>query len=154
LATPMSVMVGIGRGAQAGVLIRDAATLEALQTVDTLAVDKTGTLTEGKPRVVQFEGSDEALRLAASLEQASEHPLASAVVAAAVEKGLVLTKPSGMSAIPGHGVAGIVEGREVSVGNEGAFVGVSKYPAATFAYIKVDRKQEGWLAITDPIKES
>ena len=106
LATPMSIMVGTGRGATAGVLIKNAEALEAMEKVDTLVVDKTGTLTEGKPRVVSVvaaEGQDEAelLRLAASLERGSEHPLAAAIVAAAKERGLALSESSGFQSAHG-----------------------------------------------------
>ena len=156
LATPMSIMVGIGRGAQAGVLIKDAATLETLHGVQVLAIDKTGTLTEGKPRVVRFEGSVEALRLAASVEQASEHPLAGAVVAAAVERGLTLARPSDVQAVAGHGLAGVVEGRRVTIGNEGAGTEAeaARSSGATITFIAVDGVASGWMAIADPIKEA
>ena len=115
LATPMSIMVGTGRGATAGVLIRNAEALEALEKVDTLVVDKTGTLTEGKPTLVSAP-DDEVLRLAASVEKLSEHPLAAAIVAGALERKLVLSKPEQFMAAPGQGVTAIVDGRRVSVG--------------------------------------
>ena len=123
LATPMSIMVGTGRGAQAGVLIKNAEALERFAKVDTLVVDKTGTLTEGKPKVttlVPAEGidEDELLRLAASLERASEHPLAAAIVAAAKERGLELVEASDFDSITGKGVRGTVDGREVALGNQ------------------------------------
>ncbi|WP_164008242.1 heavy metal translocating P-type ATPase [Pyxidicoccus trucidator] len=122
LATPMSVMVGTGRGAQAGVLIRDAAALERLEAVDTLVVDKTGTLTEGKPRLVSVVpalGFDEArlLRLAASLERGSEHPLAAAIVGGAKERGVSLTTVEDFRSHTGQGVTGRVDGAEVALGN-------------------------------------
>ncbi|MFP2905888.1 heavy metal translocating P-type ATPase [Pyxidicoccus sp. 3LFB2] len=122
LATPMSVMVGTGRGAQAGVLIRDAAALERLEAVDTLVVDKTGTLTEGKPRlvsVVPAPGFEEArlLRLAASLERGSEHPLAAAIVAGAKERGVLLASVEDFRSHTGQGVTGRVDGAEVALGN-------------------------------------
>ncbi len=108
LATPMSIMVGTGRGASAGVLIRNAEALEALEKIDTLIVDKTGTLTEGKPRLTSVVGDPDTLRLAASLEMASEHPLASAIVEGA--KGLTLAKPENFRSEPGLGVSGTVDG--------------------------------------------
>ena len=122
LATPMSIMVGVGRGARAGVLIKNAEALEALERIDTLVIDKTGTLTEGKPRVVAVRPAtgfrpDEALLLAASLERASEHPLAAAIVAAAADKGLALAEPSDFDAPAGKGVVGTVDGRRVAVGS-------------------------------------
>ena len=156
LATPMSIMVGIGRGAQAGVLIKDAATLETLHTVSVLAIDKTGTLTEGKPRVVRVECSLDVLRLAASVEQASEHPLASAVVAASVERGLVLATPTNVTAVAGQGVSGLVDGRRVSIGNQGSTVAAeaARATGSTIAFISVDGVASGWLAIADPIKDA
>jgi Cu+-exporting ATPase len=122
LATPMSIMVGVGRGAQHGILVRDAASLEQLQQVDVLAVDKTGTLTAGRPalrELVPAPGWTDttALALAASLEQASEHPLAQAVVAAAREQGLALTAPTDFAAVPGGGIRGLISGRRVQVGS-------------------------------------
>ena len=124
LATPMAVMVGVGRGAEIGVLIRDAEALETLAKVDTLVVDKTGTLTEGKPRLVGVEpaaGFDEAelLRLAAGLERGSEHPLASAVVRGAEERGLAPARPTEFESVAGKGVAGVVEGRRGRAGHGG-----------------------------------
>ena len=122
LATPMSVMVGIGKGAQAGVLIRSAEALERLEKVDTLVVDKTGTLTEGKPRVVAVVpaagfAEAELLSLAAGLERASEHPLAAAIVAAAQAAGATLAEPSDFASVTGKGVTGTVDGRRVALGN-------------------------------------
>ena len=120
LATPMAIMVGVGAGARAGVLIRDAEALERFEAVDTLVVDKTGTLTEGKPRLTALDAmpgfsADDALRLAASLERSSEHPIAGAIVAAARRKRLKLAEPGRFRVFPG-GVAGVVEGRAVAVG--------------------------------------
>ena len=117
----MAVMVGIGRGAEIGVLIRNAEALESLCQVDTLVMDKTGTLTEGKPRLLGVEttnGFDESevLRLAASLERGSEHPLASAIVRGAEERGLALTRATEFQSTPGQGVAGVVDGRHVVLG--------------------------------------
>ena len=116
LATPMSIMVGTGRGATLGVLVRNAEALELLEKVDTLVVDKTGTLTEGKPELVAVEAlgaltEDEVLRLAASLERASEHPLAAAIVAGAEARGLALAAPSEFRSETGKGALGTVDGR-------------------------------------------
>ena len=123
LATPMAIMVGTGRGATAGVLIKNAEALEILEKVDTLVVDKTGTLTEGKPRLVSvtaLAGFTEAdvLRLAASLERGSEHPLAAAIVAGAEERKLTLATAEDFKSVTGQGVSGRVEGRAVALGNE------------------------------------
>jgi P-type Cu+ transporter len=122
LATPMSIMVGTGRGALLGVLIKNAETLEIMEKVDTLVVDKTGTLTEGKPRLMSVEaarGFDDrdVLRLGASLERASEHPLAAAIVKGAEEKGLRLSPVDDFQSSTGQGVGGTVEGRSVLLGN-------------------------------------
>ena len=122
LATPMSIMVGVGRGAQAGVLIKNAEALERMEKIDTLVIDKTGTLTEGKPRVVAVtpaSGFDEAqvLRLAASVERGSEHPLAAAIVAAAAERKLELSPVRDFDAPAGKGVTGAIDGKNVSLGN-------------------------------------
>lgn len=164
LATPMAVMVGTGRGARAGVLIRNAEALEILGRADTLVVDKTGTLTEGKPKVVSMEASrdnrqEELLRLVASLERGSEHPLASAIVSAAQERGIALATVSDFQSITGSGVSGRVEGREVAAGNErllqqrGIQVPDSVGLAAnTRMYVAVDGKLAGWLEVADPIK--
>ena len=122
LATPMSIMVGTGRGAQAGVLIRNAEALETLEKVDTLVVDKTGTLTEGKPHLETVKATGDAdegtlLQLAASLERSSEHPLASAIVGGAEQKGLALMPASDFESVTGQGITGIVDGHRVAVGN-------------------------------------
>jgi Cu+-exporting ATPase len=122
LATPMSIMVGVGRGAQAGVLVKDAESLERLETVDTLVVDKTGTLTEGRPRVMAVEptadiAENELLRLAAGLERGSEHPLAAAIVAAAAERGLPPAEARDFAAPAGLGVSGTVDGRMIAIGS-------------------------------------
>jgi Cu+-exporting ATPase len=169
LATPMSIMVGVGRGAREGVLIRDAAALETLEKVDTLVVDKTGTLTEGKPRLVTVEGGEEAelLGLAASLERGSEHPLAAAVAARAQERGLLLRPVTGFRARPGLGVTGGVDGRTVALGNQ-AFLeelGAPPGPLAeraetlrregqTVVFLAVDGRAVGLLGVTDPVKPS
>jgi Cu+-exporting ATPase len=122
LATPISIVVGAGQGAMTGVLFKDAEALERLQKVDTPVVDKTGTLTEGKPRLVTVEPApqvhdDELLRLAASLERASEPPLAQAIVNGATEKGLALVQARDFASLTGRGVRGMVEGRSVALGN-------------------------------------
>ena len=122
LATPMSIMVGVGRGAQAGILVKNAEALERMEKVDTLVVDKTGTLTEGKPKVVAIipadgRTEDEVLRLAASVERASEHPLATAIVAAAAERGIAPGEVADFDSPTGKGVVGTVEGRKVALGS-------------------------------------
>ena len=122
LATPMSIMVGVGRGAQSGVLIKNADALERFEKVDTLVVDKTGTLTEGKPKVVAVSavgglGEDELLQLAASLEQGSEHPLAAAIVRAAADRNLTLARVEGFDSAPGKGATAIISGRKLTLGN-------------------------------------
>ncbi|MEO5726277.1 MAG: heavy metal translocating P-type ATPase, partial [Byssovorax sp.] len=169
LATPMSIMVGTGRGAAAGVLVKDAEALEALEKIDTLVLDKTGTLTEGKPRVgriVARRGSeDELLRLAASLERGSEHPLAGAIVAAAEAKKLALLEPRGFRSSPGKGVMGTVDERAVALGNAALFAELGIDPegldaeadalraeGASVVLIADGGKAAGLLAITDPIK--
>jgi Cu+-exporting ATPase len=172
LATPMSIMVGTGRGASAGVLIKNAEALEILERVDTLVVDKTGTLTEGKPRVVSIvaaAGHDESefLRLAASLEQASEHPLAAAITAAAIEKELKLGGTEAFQSSTGRGATGHVEGHDVAVGNEALFeeLAIDPGPLAgraddlrrdgqTLVFVAIDGRPAGLLGIADPIKES
>jgi P-type Cu+ transporter len=122
LATPMSIMVGVGKGASAGVLIKNAEALERMEKVDTLVVDKTGTLTEGKPKVVAVVPAPgltdaDVLPLAASLERSSEHPLAAAIVAAARERGVELREPADFASVTGKGVTGTVDGRRVALGN-------------------------------------
>jgi Cu+-exporting ATPase len=169
LATPMSIMVGVGRGAQAGVLIKNAEALERLEVVDTLVVDKTGTLTEGKPRVTRIEtdgvSADELLRLAASLERGSEHPLAAALVSAAQAKALPLADPRDFQARTGKGVIGTVEGRRVALGNQ-ALLSDEGVPAGrlreeaealrrdggTVILAAVDGRLAGVIAVADPIK--
>jgi heavy metal translocating P-type ATPase len=171
LATPMSIMVGVGRGAQAGVLIKNAEALERMEKVDTLVVDKTGTLTEGKPKVTriiaQGMSEDNLLSLAASLEQASEHPLAHAIVVAAKEKGIFIAKADDFDSPTGKGVVGKVSDRAVALGNVKMMndlgVDVSDLEAegdalrkdgATVIFAAVDGKAVGLLAIADPIKET
>src|SRR5262249_43919577 len=170
LATPMSIMVGVGRGAQAGVLIKNAEALERMEKVDTLVVDKTGTLTEGKPKVVAvvpgagFE-ENETLRLAASVERASEHPLALAIVAAAQERGLILSDVSTFDSPTGKGVAGIVDGKQINLGNAKFLkeLGIDTRPlerqaeelrqdGATAIFLAIDGKAGCVIAIADPIK--
>ncbi|HRJ12867.1 MAG TPA: heavy metal translocating P-type ATPase, partial [Alphaproteobacteria bacterium] len=169
LATPMSIMVGVGRGAQVGVLIKNAEALERMEKVDTLVIDKTGTLTEGKPRVTrivpQGMSEDNLLSLAASLEQSSEHPLAHAIVVAAKEKGLSIVKADEFDSPTGKGVVGKVSGRTVVLGNikmmNDLGVDVSALEAegdalrkdgATVIFAAVNGKAAGLLAIADPIK--
>src|SRR5262245_27218799 len=170
LATPMSIMVGVGRGAQAGVLIKNAEALERLEKVDTLVVDKTGTLTEGKPRVVALKTTgalceDELLRLAASLERASQHPLATAILRAAEERKLALSTVADFAAPMGKGVSGRLEGQQRLAGNArllreagidvGALAGDAetlRREGATVVFIAVDGKAAGLIAIADPIK--
>ena len=170
LATPMAIMVGTGRGAHAGVLIKNAEALETMEKVDTLVLDKTGTLTEGKPKVVGIfrPGSgpvDELLCLAASLEQASEHPLATAVVSAAAEKGIALSSPKDFSSFPGKGVRGSVDGHDVAIGNlafmleigalkKGMGYGTLKVTGGTTLLVAVDAKFAGTLMVSDPMKST
>ncbi|MFZ3263202.1 MAG: heavy metal translocating P-type ATPase [Terriglobales bacterium] len=184
LATPMAIMVGTGRGAHAGVLIKNAEALETMEKVDTIVFDKTGTLTEGKPKVVSWGGdsaglskeeatdqvasqkrADEVLRLAASLERASEHPLAAAVVKLASERGLTLSQVSEFESTPGKGVKGVVEGRSVAAGNgalmrdlgvferKGLHAVSSLGPIwATRLYVAIDANYAGVITVDDPFK--
>jgi len=160
----MAIMVGTGRGAHAGVLIKNAEALEALEKVDTIVFDKTGTLTEGTPQVIAFS-DPEVLRLAASVERASEHPLAGAIAEAARRQNLRLSEVSGFEYVTGKGVKGLVEGKRVAAGNRalmtdlGVFgsgrksaVFVPAVPGATQVYVAVDGQYAGNIAITDPIK--
>jgi P-type Cu+ transporter len=164
LATPMAIMVGTGRGAHAGVLIKNAEALETLEKVDTLVVDKTGTLTEGKPKLLAISAAEpgrenEVLRLAASLERASEHPLASAVVAAAIEKGLTLSVATEFEYAIGTGVSGTVDGKRLAVGNAalmkaaGVAISANRNDETTL-FVSVDGRYAGALTLTDPIKAS
>ncbi len=168
LATPMAIMVGTGRGAHAGVLIKNAEALETLEKVDTLVVDKTGTLTEGKPRVTAFTTGEqpndfEVLRLAASIEQGSEHPLASAILTAARERGLRLSDVEQFESEAGKGVTGVVDGRRVAVGtlslireqgvSQKAFLGPSAEGSTTI-FVAIDGKYAGLIAFADPVKQS
>jgi Cu+-exporting ATPase len=167
LATPMSIMVGTGRGASEGVLIRNAEALEAFEKIDTLVVDKTGTLTEGKPRLASVSGDPDILRLAASLEMGSEHPLASAIVEGARERGLALSKPEDFRSMPGLGVEGTVDGRKISVGNRAlidqkhasaepysTIIAPLREKGETAVFIAIDGHLAGFLSVSDPIKES
>ena len=170
LATPMAIMVGVGRGARAGILIKNAEALEILEKVDTLVVDKTGTLTEGKPKLlgvsISQDESSEALRLAASLERASEHPLASAIVAAAEEQGLSLSQPQDFTNIPGKGITGTVDGKQVAVGNAALMKEMGAFAAAntefrdanpgvgTTLFVAIDGKFVRTLTVVDPLKPS
>jgi Cu+-exporting ATPase len=172
LATPMSIMVGVGRGAQAGVLIKNAEALERMEKIDTIVIDKTGTLTEGKPKVVAVtaaEGFDEAqvLRLAASVERGSEHPLAAAIVAAAAERKLELAPVRGFDAPAGKGVIGMVERQRLALGNAKFLAELTidiaplaaeaerlRAEGATAVFLAVNGKPAGILAIADPVKAS
>ncbi len=172
LATPMSIMVGTGRGAGAGVLIKDAEALELLEKVDTLVIDKTGTLTAGKPKLVTLGseaglGDEELLRLAASLERASEHPLAEAIVAGAAERGLELGAVEGFESLTGRGVRGTVGGRSVALGGNAllAELGLEgrqwlersealRRDGQTTVFVAVDGAVQGILGVADPIKTS
>ena len=172
LATPMSIMVGVGRGAQVGVLIKNAEALERMEKIDTLVVDKTGTLTEGKPKVVAvvpanlFE-ENEVLRLAASVEKASEHPLALAIVGAAEERGLKISGVAEFDSPTGKGVVGAVDGRRLALGNAKFLreLGIRtseleqdaerlRHEGATAIFLSVDGKVAAAIAIADPVKST
>jgi P-type Cu+ transporter len=170
LATPMSIMVGVGRGAQSGVLIKNAEALERMEKVDTLVVDKTGTLTEGRPSVIAVHAvravdESELLRLAASLERSSEHPLADAIVRAATERNLKLANPVSFDSPIGKGVIGTVENRALVIGNRRIMgdLGIDtvsldarademRRDGATAIYVAIDGKAAGLIAIADPVK--
>lgn len=172
LATPMSIMVGTGRGAMAGVLIKNAEALEVLEKVDTLVVDKTGTLTDGKPRLASVQAlpgwnESELLRLAASLERGSEHPLAAAIVAGAQARGLELSEVKDFHSVTGQGVTGAVDGQAVALGNQKLFEKLTinldglleqaeglRRQGETVMFVAVDSRPSGLLAVADPIKES
>jgi Cu+-exporting ATPase len=172
LATPMSIMVAMGKGAQVGVLFKNAEAIELLRDVDTLVVDKTGTLTEGKPKLVRVKpasGFDEGevLRHAASLERGSEHPLAAAIVEGASGRGLELVAVESFESITGKGVRGKVSGREVALGNQGlmedlkvelgsltALAEEFRAAAQTVMFVTIDGKVAGLIGVADPIKES
>ncbi len=175
LATPMSVMVGTGRGALAGVLIKNAEALETLHKVTTLVFDKTGTLTEGKPRLIQIDGvkgregegvAVQLLAMAASLEQASEHPLAAAIVNAAHERGLGLSSVEDFASLTGKGVTGRVNGQTVALGNQALLAALSvplddeltrhaerlRAQGHTVMWLVIDNALAGWLSVADPLK--
>jgi heavy metal translocating P-type ATPase len=170
LATPMSIMVGVGKGASAGVLIKNAEALERFEKIDTLVIDKTGTLTEGKPHVIAVvpaESFDEilVLSLGASLERASEHPLATAIVASVRERGYKLQDATGFSSVTGKGVKGTIAGRNVAIGNakflqDLGVAGASleekaddlRREGATVMFVAVDGQLAGIIAVADPIK--
>jgi Cu+-exporting ATPase len=172
LATPMSIMVGTGRGALAGVLIKNAEALEVLEKVNTLVMDKTGTLTEGKPRVVAVKAAegwreDDVLGLAATLERGSEHPLAAAIVSGAQERELALSEPKEFQSVTGEGVSGKVDGRSVALGNRKHFERLSlelgglleaaeslRKEGQTVVFVAVDGRAAGLVALADPIKAS
>ncbi|TXL65587.1 copper-translocating P-type ATPase [Zeimonas arvi] len=172
LATPMSIMVGVGRGAQHGVLVRDAEALERMEKVDTLVVDKTGTLTEGRPRVVHIEpapgfGADTVLQKLASVERASEHPLAMAIVTDAQQRELPLSQVTGFDSPVGKGVVGTVDGQAVVSGSAkflaehaidtnslAAAAEERRRQAATVIFVGIGGKLAGFVAIADPIKET
>jgi Cu+-exporting ATPase len=172
LATPMSIMVGVGRGAAAGVLIKNAEVLEVMQKVDTLIVDKTGTLTEGKPAVAAIVAGSEfadidVLRLAASIEQGSEHPLAGAIVRAATERHLSLANVRAFHSFTGKGVSGEIDGRRVVLGNPKLFSELAidvdgfrdradslRADGHTVVFLTVEGKPAGVIGVSDPIKES
>jgi len=172
LATPMSIMVGTGRGARAGVLVKNAEALELMEKIDTLVVDKTGTLTEGKPRLVGVTsigsfGEDHLLQLAASLELGSEHPLAAAIVTGAEARGLKVSPATEFDTLPGKGVTGTVDSRRVLVGNSALLTSLDIEPGDLPAradalrqegqgvmLVAIDGKAAGLIAVADPIKES
>jgi len=172
LATPMSIMVGTGRGARAGVLVKNAEALELMEKIDTLVVDKTGTLTEGKPKLVGVTAigaadENELLRLVASLERGSEHPLAAAIVKGAEEHGLKLSTTADFTSETGKGVVGSIDGKRVAVGNQALFTSLGIDPGSLpdranelrkegqgVMLIAVDGRAAGLVAVTDPIKES
>ena len=170
LATPMAIMVGTGRGAQAGVLVRNAEALEAFEKVDTLVIDKTGTLTEGKPKLISIKplgeyGDSDLLRFAASLEQGSEHPLASAIVSGARARNLTLLRAEHFHSSTGKGVRAIVNGRAVAIGDAKLLAELSVDPtpfneaadalrrnAETVMYLVIDGRLAGLLGVADPVK--
>jgi Cu+-exporting ATPase len=170
LATPMSIMVGTGRGAEVGVLIRNAEALETMEKITTIVVDKTGTLTEGKPRLVTVEPAGHVdvpamLRLAASLEHVSEHPLATAIVAGAQERGLALGNVTQFESITGQGVIGVVDGQRIAIGNVRHLEALGIDPGAlrhradelrrqgqTVVFVAIDTNAAGLIGVADPIK--
>ncbi len=172
LATPMSIMVGTGRGAQAGVLIKNAESLELMEKINVLVLDKTGTLTEGKPKlssvvVAAGQDKDQLLQMAASLEQGSEHPLATAIVNEAKNKGIKLSSPKDFLSVTGKGVSGIVDNKRVALGND-QLLAVLKIKVtdlskqadelqdqgATVMFVAIEGKLQGIIAVADPIKQT
>ena len=172
LATPMSIMVGVGRGAGAGILVRDAEALERLESIDTIVIDKTGTLTEGKPSLVAItpvDGGDDAtlLQLAASVERASEHPLAQAIVASARQRGIALKDVADFASPSGKGASGLIDGQRVALGNAMLMseIGIdtsrcddiaeaARQQGATAIFVAIDDAVAGVMAIADPVKPS
>ncbi|MEQ1836489.1 MAG: heavy metal translocating P-type ATPase, partial [Candidatus Nitrotoga sp.] len=172
LATPISIMVGTGRGATAGVLIKNAEALEIMEKVNTLVIDKTGTLTEGKPKltsIVVLQGflDNDILQLGASLERASEHPLAAAIIRGAEQRNLTLAEVKDFQSVSGKGITGLVAGRKIAIGNEKLFVELGVEMVAlleradalraegqTVMFVAVDSKPAGLIGVADPIKES
>jgi Cu+-exporting ATPase len=168
----MSIMVGVGRGAHSGILIRDAEALERFESIDTIVLDKTGTLTEGKPKVVSIvtaDGIDEAelLRFAAGVERGSEHPLAQAILNAAKERGLRLSEASDFASSSGKGATGTIDGRKIALGNAmlmaeqnvathdlDAAAEAARQKGATAIYVAIDGRAAGVIAVADPIKPS
>ena len=172
LATPMSVMVAMGKGASLGVLFKNAEAIELMRRVDTLVVDKTGTLTEGKPRLASIEAasgfdSNEVLRLAATLERGSEHPLAAAILSAAEERGLAVGNAAAFESLPGRGVRGVVDGRQVALGNQklvdelhadtgtlAARAEALRSDGQTTMFLLVDGRAAGLIGVADPVKKT
>ncbi len=172
LATPVSIMVGTGKGATLGVLIKNAEALEIMEKVDTLVVDKTGTLTEGRPKLISVQTAqgfreDDVLRFAASLERASEHPLAEAIVRGAEEQGILLSSTDQFASITGKGVTGSIKGHKVALGNIKLFEELSIDPGnlpdmaetgrgngQTVMFVAIDNKAAGIIGVADPIKAS
>ncbi len=156
LATPMSIMVGVSRGAGAGILIRNAEALERLEKIDTLVVDKTGTLTEGRPRITNVTGGIETIRLAAALERGSEHPIARMIVAMATERHLELPAVADFKSHAGRGVSGTIEGKRMLLGNARLLAehGVDLGNFQRQVMLTIDGKLAGTLSIEDPIKAS
>jgi P-type Cu+ transporter len=161
LATPMSIMVGTGKGATAGVLIKNAEALEVMENVSTLIVDKTGTLTEGKPKLASIvaDNENDLLRFAASVERASEHPLAAALVAGAQERNLKLADVKDFKSVTGQGVTGTVDGHKISVSNQpdDKLAGKAeelRRKGQTVMFVRIDDRAAGLLGVADPIKES
>jgi Cu+-exporting ATPase len=172
LATPMSIMVGTGRGAQAGILIKNAESLEILEKINVLVIDKTGTLTEGKPKLTSVvtekgQDGDELLQLAASLEQGSEHPLATAIINGALDKGLKLAKTKDFESFTGKGVAGFVNGKHIALGNKKLLEALNIKPSdflkqaddlrtqgQTVMLVMIEHHLKGLIGVSDPIKET